>query len=144
MHVIEAMNARDAVVQRLADAYDIINQKNDTIENLKREYGAQCARLLSPSGTRPDADEDGEKRKLHEHIAKLEGVVRNLQEDLKFWRSTNGGDGRSPSDPPPNYEEGRMHLKVKLILAHRPFTDLTLFSGEFRSVDVCTAAPAPG
>jgi len=40
MHIIEAMNARDAVVQRLAEAYVSINQKNATIEDLLREKGS--------------------------------------------------------------------------------------------------------
>jgi hypothetical protein len=114
MHVIEAMNARDVVVQRLADAYVSINQKNATIEDLKRDRGQRNSGLLVPSDLKADTTTgDEEKRKLVEHVTKLEGLVRSLQDDLKYLKSTNGNDVRSPVDPPPHYEEGRVHyLKV--------------------------------
>jgi hypothetical protein len=107
MHVTEAINARDAVVQRLADAYISINQKNTTIEDLRREKGALSPVLTSSSDTKVGNSEDVEKWKLIEHVAILEGVVKGLQDDLKHFKSIESGRVKSPRDPPPHYEEYR-------------------------------------
>jgi hypothetical protein len=107
MHVKEAIGARDAVVQRLADAYISINQKNTTIEDLRREKGPLSPVLTSSSDTKVGNSEDVEKWKLIEHVAMLEGVVKGLQDDLKHFKSIESSRAKSPRDPPPHYEEYR-------------------------------------
>jgi hypothetical protein len=64
MHLAEAINARDTIAQRLADAYVSINQKNAVIENLRHKSG----QIDSDVSNGTNFDQDEEKRKPLEDI----------------------------------------------------------------------------
>jgi DNA repair exonuclease SbcCD ATPase subunit len=94
MRLTEAMKARDATIQRLADAYTSIRQKNATIEQLQREKDELARNFLTIPGQR-----DGGRERVEVEIKRLEGVVQGLREEIKTLRN-------SGSDLPPTYEEG--------------------------------------
>ena len=93
MHVVEAMTARDAVVQRLADAYVSINQKNAIIDDLKRNRGLCDSETKALSTVNPIQDEE----KPAKDVPKLEDLHENPS------------NGINPlGDAPPSYEEGEL------------------------------------
>lgn len=100
----EAIRARDAVVQRLSDAYISIRQKNSTIERLEHEQ--ECLRklnMLSIGGEEDTGSAGHETRKLKDEVLRLEGVIKVLEGEIKVLKSA--GIGVKPSsDPPPGYE----------------------------------------
>ena len=92
LRVNEVMKARDNVLNRLADAYVAIRQKNEIIEHMQEERGNKGA---APFPTHVIQVRDtAENDKLKAHIAALEAAVDQL-------RSLTV----KPSDPPPCYEE---------------------------------------
>jgi hypothetical protein len=96
--VAEVLNARDAAVQRLADAYISIRQKTTTIERLQREKDD----LLNQPQNSALVNEEFKKRTQSE-IARLEGIIQGLQE----LRTSKNPDFhvKNSNEPPPKYEE---------------------------------------
>jgi hypothetical protein len=105
--VAEALNARDVVVQRLADACVSIRQKTAFIERLEKEKADLQETLVCY--TAPGMSE----QKGDAEAATWERLVCDLQEEIKALKI-----GRK--DQPPEYDDVRMlrfawlvHLIVK-------------------------------
>jgi hypothetical protein len=116
MHVVEAMNARDAVAKRLANAHVIINQKNAMIEGLKRARQF-CSPIVDarsrPTTPSPIQEQGNQLNWVEELGGGLGTVVGGLQDhpSLKLdiptrLRSPLGRIAGNAS--PPGYEEINM------------------------------------
>jgi hypothetical protein len=106
MRAVEAMNARDAVVQRLSDAYVSLGQKNAIIECLRQEQEASQKHGLASSSEFGAATGLVETSKLKAEVSMLEEIVKSLREEVKFLKETANNATRS-LDPPPRYDEAR-------------------------------------
>jgi len=113
MHVVEAMNARDAVAKRLADAHVLINQKNAMIEGLKK--ARQFCSPIVDARSRPTTplQEQGNLNRVGDLGSGLGMVVGGLQDNLGLkldipnrLKSPIGMIGGNAS--PPGYEEINM------------------------------------
>jgi hypothetical protein len=83
MRVVEAITARDAVVQRLNDAHVSIRQKAAIIDHLELEMEDMRRRLLILKGP-CDEEYEEEKTKAGSEIDRLQGIIKALREDVKF------------------------------------------------------------
>lgn len=118
MRVVEAITARDAVVQRLTDAHVSIRQKNAAIDRLELERDQLNRGLPVLSG--PGDEENEEKLKVGSEIERLQGIINSLQEELRLLKCIRPDAGKSTSDPPPRYEEGKADsIKVRYVLYFR-------------------------
>jgi hypothetical protein len=109
MRVVEAMTARDAVVQRLADAHLSIRQKVAIIDRLEFEKEDLRRRMSVLQGP-CDEEYEEEKTKAGSEIDRLEGIIKSLQEEVRLSKEIRT-DARKPlTDPPPRYEEGKADL----------------------------------
>lgn len=114
LRVSEAINARDAVVQRLSDAYVSLRQKVSIIDRLQEELGIPG---------RDDGTQRDNIRLNNEEIYRLNGVVTSLREEIRCLKdtATNTHATKSPGDPPPRYEEGKMDsFKVRQCSLYAP------------------------
>lgn len=76
---VDARKARDEAIQRLTEAYISVEEKGETIERLTKEL-----ELLKPSGrTMREAERISECVKLKAEIARLEGLVKDLRNEIK-------------------------------------------------------------
>jgi hypothetical protein len=113
MRVVEAITARDAVVQRLNDAHVSIRQKATIIDHLELEKEDLKRRLLILKGPCDEEDEE-EKTKAGSEIDRLQGIIKTLREDVKLLREIRTDTGKPLTDPPPRYEEGKASsMKVR-------------------------------
>ncbi|KIM87329.1 hypothetical protein PILCRDRAFT_3823 [Piloderma croceum F 1598] len=116
MRVVEAITARDAVVQRLNDAHVSIRQKTAIIDHLELEKEDLRRRLLMKGSC--DEEYEEEKTKAGSEIDRLQGIIKALREDVKLLKEIRTDTGKPLTDPPPRYEEGKANLnsmKVSLI-----------------------------
>lgn len=110
MRVVEAMSARDAVVQRLADACVSVRQKTAEIEQLQYEqqqyqnHGLRSSAHLETNTRSPIEVE----QKPKENIEKLEGVIKALREEIHYLNHGAEHGAKLPGDLPPRYEEGKV------------------------------------
>jgi len=109
MRVTEMMNARDAAVQRLSDAYESLRQKTATIEHMTKERDCQL-----PLKTTYGSDHL-EIERLRAEIASLEVVIKDLRDEIKALKDTAPITVKPP-DPPPQYNES--YLKVSYFIFH--------------------------
>jgi len=117
MRVVEAMTARDAVVQRLNDAHVSIRQKVAIIDRLELEKDDLRRRLLILKGPF-DEEYEEEKTKAGSEIDRLQGIIKALREDIKLLKETRTDAGKPLTDPPPRYEEGKADsMKVRHCLS---------------------------
>jgi hypothetical protein len=107
--VTEAVNARDAVVQRLADAYESLHQKTVIIEHLQQQAQPE------PRGDSPFpfkthvGGEKVEMLRMRDEKLRSENTIKDLRDEIKFLKETSPGLLKSP-DPPPSYEEGALKV----------------------------------
>src|ERR1700728_3656991 len=73
MRVVEAITARDAVVQRLNDAHVSIRQKTAIIDHLELEKEDLRRRLLMKGSC--DEEYEEEKTKAGSEIDRLQGII---------------------------------------------------------------------
>ncbi|KAH9483526.1 hypothetical protein JR316_0002994 [Psilocybe cubensis] len=114
LRVVEISKARDAALQRLADVYVSVRQKNELIEQLQREKGGDGggAGLLSGSQL-SRALNSAEVDDLKAHISDLEKTI----EDLRVIIRQSAGRPCMPvrsNDPPPSYEENPGKRSVEM------------------------------
>jgi hypothetical protein len=116
MRVVEAITARDAVVQRLADAHISIREKVAIIGRLELEK-EELERRLSVSKGPCDEEHEEEKTKASLEIDRLQGIITSLREDVRLLKEIRTGARKPLTDPPPRYEEGKADsVKVQLLL----------------------------
>lgn len=100
LRVAEVMTARDTTLNRLADAYISIRQKNEVIERMQEERESKGAppfhTHLIPVRDTVEID------KLKTHISTLESTIEQLRSIAK------------PTDPPPCYEENVQKVPIHL------------------------------
>ena len=101
MRLVEIVNARDAAVQRLSDAYVSIRQKQDIIDRLQKEREDKYSPRFTPNSLLRVPTEQADILALKAHIHTLEIII----EELKAAAKENTLAPVKPSDPPPNYEE---------------------------------------
>lgn len=109
LRVVEAMTARDAVVQRLADAHVSIRQKVAIIERLELEKADLERRLFTLKGPCNEEYEE-EKTKASSEIDKLQVVIKGLRDEVGLLKEVRSDPGKPLTDPPPRYEEGKADL----------------------------------
>jgi hypothetical protein len=109
MRVVEAITARDAVVQRLNDAHVSIRQKAAIIDHLELEMEDMRRRLLILKGP-CDEEYEEEKTKAGSEIDRLQGIIKALREDVKLLKEIRTDPVKPLTDPPPRYEEGKANL----------------------------------
>ena len=120
MRVVEAITARDAVVQRLADAHISIRQKVAIIGRLELEK-EELERRLSVSKGPCDEEHEEEKTKASLEIDRLQGIIMSLREDVRLLKEIRTGARKPLTDPPPRYEEEKADsMKVQLLLFPSP------------------------
>lgn len=108
--VTEAMNARDAVVQRLVDAYESIHEKTALIEHLQKQIQQE------PRGDSPfpfktgPGGEKSEASRAKDGISGLENAIKRLREERELLKERRLGLMKSP-DPPPSYDEGALKVR---------------------------------
>jgi hypothetical protein len=113
MRASELMDARDAAVHRLSTAYESLRQKTVIIERLQEQT------CKSPPPSTISTSDLLETAKLKEEIASLEGIIKDLRDEMKALKGIVPGTIKS-LDPPPQYDEN--YLKVS------SFTQQTLHS----------------
>lgn len=101
MRLVEIVNARDAAVQRLSDAYVSIRQKQDIIDRLQKEREDKYSPRFTPNSLLRVPTEQADILALKAHINTLETII----EELKAAAKENTLLPAKPADPPPNYEE---------------------------------------
>lgn len=104
----EAMNARDAVVQRLVDAYESILQKSVLIEHLQQKIQQE------PRGDSPfpfKADHARDSVGMKDEITRMESIIKDLRDEMKRLKDAPAGLLK-PSDPPPSYDEGGIKVRI--------------------------------
>ena len=124
--VAEAMRARDALVDRLADAYTLLRRHSEFIEYLQEERCKTTAANLDqdsqegtvtlgvlkalPGRTSPALPADAAPFiDAKAHIAALEATVDDLRDLVRYLKmpySTVIEEKVGCHDPPPHYEEG--------------------------------------
>ena len=109
MRVVEAMTARDAVVQRLADAHVSIRQKVAVIDRLELEKDDLRRRLSVLKGP-CDEEYEEEKTKAGSEIDRLQVMIKGLREEVRLLKEIRSDAGKALPDPPPRYEEGKADL----------------------------------
>ncbi|KZT18832.1 hypothetical protein NEOLEDRAFT_115067 [Neolentinus lepideus HHB14362 ss-1] len=105
-HLAEALTARDAVVQRLANAYVSIRQKADTIERLHNEK-RQLIKLLNCKNnieTRDFGYVSAGQINASEDSTRLEETIQVLHEEIQLLK--NMKIESSEDEAPPRYEVG--------------------------------------
>ncbi|KAF5317962.1 hypothetical protein D9619_012172 [Psilocybe cf. subviscida] len=100
MRVVEMTKARDIAVERLADAYTVIRQKNEFIDLLQRERENKGAKPLTIELSRSRDLEDIER--LKSTVAQLHSTINDLR---SVMRDMPPSTSVKPVDPPPCYEE---------------------------------------
>ncbi|KJA19103.1 hypothetical protein HYPSUDRAFT_168524 [Hypholoma sublateritium FD-334 SS-4] len=119
LRVVEVMKARDNVLNRLADAYVVIRQKNEIIERMQEERENKGA---APFPTHVIQVRDtAEIDKLKAHIATLEATIGSLS--------------AKSTDPPPCYEE---NILKKLLIDVEIQTDVEDPSPTSNSLGIAT------
>ena len=126
MRVSEATTARDNLVHHLTDAHVSIRQKVETIQRLELEKEELTRKLSANSdhatatatkgALNEDTDDLRSKAELKLESEKLQGIITELQEQVKLLGETRSeSENRKPSaDPPPRYEEGKSDsIKVR-------------------------------
>jgi hypothetical protein len=103
--VSELMDARDATVHRLSDAYESLRQKMAIIESLEQE--PKCS--SPPPRQEISGFELSEIEKLKEEIESLQGIIKDLRDEIMVMKANVPG-AIKPPDPPPQYDEN--YLKV--------------------------------
>lgn len=109
--VTEAMSARDAVVQRLAEAYESLHQKTVLIEHLQQQIQQE------PRGDSPfpfkmaPSGEKVEILRMKDEILRSGNTIKDLRDEIKFLKEAPPGLLKS-LDPPPSYEEGALKVCV--------------------------------
>lgn len=112
LRVGEVMKARDNVLNRLADAYVVIRQKNEIIERMQEGRENKGA---APFPTHVIQVQDTvEIDKLKAHIATLEATIEQL-------RSLSA----KPTDPPPCYEENILKARSTYFCVAFPNCDFS-------------------
>ncbi|TFK20120.1 hypothetical protein FA15DRAFT_625850 [Coprinopsis marcescibilis] len=112
--VAEAMRARDALVDRLADAYMLLRRHSDVIEYLQEERKAsQQEKVTLPtalSGRTSPAALPADSAPFLDpkaHIAALEATVDDLRDLVRYLKMHELTEEKAVChDPPPHYEEG--------------------------------------
>ncbi|KAJ7577392.1 hypothetical protein C8J56DRAFT_970749 [Mycena floridula] len=96
--VVDAMKARDAAVQRLSEACLSIQQKTALIERLQKDLVcSQIPRRSSPALVLTESN------KLKEEVAALEGLVKNLREEIRVLKENE--KSAQQRGPLPRYDE---------------------------------------
>ena len=109
------MNARDALVHRLVDAYESLRQKTTILEMLQKEQpesASDILRLLNVA-------ENPQIPRMREEITKLQATIQDLRDEVKFLK---GGAGKNV-EPPPCYEEGALKVFVLRARIHHYHID---------------------
>ena len=104
------MNARDALVHRLAEAYESLRQKTRMLEMLQQEQpegASDILRLLNVA-------ENPQIPRMQEEITKLQATIQDLRDEIKFLKA---GAGKTV-EPPPCYEEGASKVCVLNMRTH--------------------------
>ncbi|KAF8061778.1 hypothetical protein FPV67DRAFT_1586897, partial [Lyophyllum atratum] len=103
MRTMEAMKARDAVVQRLVDAHDSIRQKSATIDILQQNL--QKSRAGSPflSESVP-TKEKVEMARTKDEIARLQRTIVELRIEIRVLKESAGNLAK-PTESPKSYDE---------------------------------------
>ncbi|KXN91932.1 hypothetical protein AN958_11317, partial [Leucoagaricus sp. SymC.cos] len=100
LRVAEAMNARDALVQKLSDAYTSIREKTDLIDRLQQALNSamnattDASNAAFPTTPHQNWDQITEITGLRAQVVELEGLIQ----DLRIG-------SRNAMGPPPKYEE---------------------------------------
>ncbi len=101
MKVTEAMQARDAAVLRLSEAYISLRQKVAMIDRLEgNSHGPEMFKE-STSYVLGDVGVT-ETSILKEEIVALESIVKSLKEEIREQNAQTAG----PTEPPPRYDDG--------------------------------------
>ncbi|GLB35623.1 hypothetical protein LshimejAT787_0211880 [Lyophyllum shimeji] len=101
MRTVEAMKARDAVVQRLVDAHESIRQKTAALELLQQKSRATSP-FLADSASTP---EKIEMARMKDEIARLERTIVELRIEIRCLKES-AANLVKPIEPPPRYDEG--------------------------------------
>lgn len=104
LRTVDAMNARDVLVHRLADAYESLRQKTMILEMIQKEQpesASDILRLLNVA-------ENPQVPRMREEITKLQATIQDLRDEVKFLRDRAG----KIVEPPPCYEEGALKVCV--------------------------------
>jgi hypothetical protein len=123
MHVVEAMTARDVVVQRLNDAHVSIRQKVMVIDRLELEKEEIRKKLFVSKGP-CDEEYEEERSKASLEVERLRGIIKVLQEEVKSLKDIRTDLGKPLTDPPPRYEEGKA-IKVQFSPTSAAFVPYT-------------------
>jgi hypothetical protein len=112
MRVIEVLKARDAAVERLADAYTLVRKYSEFIEHLQQEriaHGLERLDLSKPDATSKSLDPplplDSQA-----HIAALEATIQDLREMNRYLKEYPASEAKSMCDPPPHYEDNAVKV----------------------------------
>lgn len=101
MKVTEAMQARDAAVLRLSEAYISLRQKVAIIDRLQSNSHGSENFNESTSYVFGDVGVT-ETSILKEEIVVLESIVKSLKEEIREQNAQTAG----PTEPPPRYDDG--------------------------------------
>jgi hypothetical protein len=106
MRVVEALTARDAVIQRLTDAHVSIRQKVAIIDRLESEKDDLEMKLSVFKGPR-DEEHEEEKTKAGSEIDRLQIMIKGLREEVRLLKEIRSQTVKPVADPPPRYEEDK-------------------------------------
>lgn len=106
MRVVEALTARDTVVQRLTDAHVSIRQKAARIDCLELELEELWRRLSTAKDPCQD-DHEIINNQTDLEMERLQKTIDSLREELRLLKEGRVDNGKPSSDPPPRYEEGK-------------------------------------
>ncbi|KAH6899250.1 hypothetical protein BKA70DRAFT_1115663, partial [Coprinopsis sp. MPI-PUGE-AT-0042] len=143
MRVVEVLKARDAAVERLADAYTLVRQYSEFIEHLQRERVARGLEKLDPAGVDLSLKDIDPLPPLDSqaHIAALEATIKDLREINKYLKEYDVSEAKSMCDPPPNYEENA--IKVCLLFVLSLLCSRLASLGNYRTLQYGTATWCP-
>lgn len=112
MRVVEFLKARDAAVERLADAYTLVRQYSELIEHLQQDRIAHGLEKLDL--TKVDSLTKSVDPPLpldpQAHIAALEATIKDLREINRYLKEYDASETKSMRDPPPHYEDNAVKV----------------------------------
>ncbi|KAK0229091.1 hypothetical protein EDD85DRAFT_135626 [Armillaria nabsnona] len=110
MKVTEAMQARDAAVLRLSEAYISLRQKVTMIDRLQgNSHGPEMFKE-STSYVLGDVGVT-ETSILKEEIVALESIVKSLKEEIREQNAQTAG----PTEPPPRYDDSAYKISEQSV-----------------------------
>ncbi|KZT11155.1 uncharacterized protein LAESUDRAFT_720346 [Laetiporus sulphureus 93-53] len=122
MRVNEALNARDAVVRRFAEACVSVREKNTIIQNLKRERNDLERQLAMVNGrnamlaaenpnTSTRALEERKNAKIALEVARLSDICKNFQHEIRMLRIHIETSGKEGDPMPESIENIHQHSR---------------------------------